>query len=101
MCHAGEGRMMIESADQARTAKVRDIEDQRAAIDVAHVCAIWPFRIAKRVMWSEPVVVNRVTLRRGDRITLTLTWHPPAADLPGLCAILQVHDHVELVIARV
>ena len=82
---------------------VGDVEDDHAAVDIAHVHAVGPLRIDVGVV--RPVAgVDAgagVARRRRDIVALVGAGQPPAADLDRLRRVAHVDALVELVVVRV
>ena len=94
-------RMVVPPAEHARPGHVRDVEDDRAAVDVADPGPVGPAGVDVRVVRAKSGVELRVTRRGRLRVPVPRTGQPPATDLDRMRGLPDVDDAVELIVFRV
>ena len=93
--------MVIPAGEWTRPRHIRDVEDDGAAVDVAHVRPVRASRVDVGVVGPEARVELRVAGRRRLRVTVACAGQPPPADLCRPRRDPHVHDPVALVVLRV
>jgi len=78
---------------------VGDVEDDDSSVDPADIGAVGSLRGNERGMHAVPAV-DLQTRRRRLGVALASPGHPPPADFSRASRVAQVHDHEELIVAR-
>src|SRR6267142_531103 len=101
VCEAGVRWVIVPPAQHARPGHVRDVQDDRSAVDIADPRAIGPARIDVRVVGAVAGVELRMTRRRRLRVAVTRAGEPPAPHLDGTRGLADIDDTVELIVLRI
>ena len=95
-------RVVVPARDHLRVRLVGDVEDDHAAVDIAHVHAVRPLGINVGIVRPEAgVLVALMTRRRRHIVARRRAGQPPAADLDRLRRVAHIDALVELVVLRV
>ena len=100
---AGVRRVVVPARHHLRVRLVGDVEDDHAAVDIAHVHAVRPLRVDVGVVRAEAGVEAGpgMARRRRDVVAFLRAGQPPAADLDRLRRVAHVDALIELVVVRV
>src|SRR5579884_1417846 len=99
MSEAGHRGMRVPATDHPGLLWIRDVEDDRSAIDPRGVGPVGSTGQDVHVVQTIAVIEPRMALQW--RLARRHAWNPPAPDLPRALRVLEIDDHVDLVVPRV